>query len=286
MQVKLTIQEKLKDLRTERGLNLEELAAKTDLSKSALGEYETNENKDISLHAIVKLADFYGVSTDYLLGLTEIKNHANAELHSLHLRDDMIELLRSGRINNRLLCEIVLHPAFPQLLTDIEICVDRIADMRIKDMNGLLETTRQAIMQKYSPEDTDLYLRTLEVAQVSEDIFFSHILHKELETIIRDIRDAHEKDITTADLESDTADATSDIQQKMQQALLSDGTLRQKRARAAGIAMKLDYDKLSESDQQALERISSISPVFATVMSQRGKGMSAMSHGSGKRKKR
>ena len=50
--------------------------------------------------------------------------------------------------------------------------------------------------------------------------------------------------------------------------------------------MKLDYDKLSESDQQALERISSISPVFATVMSQRGKGMSAMTHGSGKRKKR
>ena len=40
MQVKLTIQERLKDLRVERGLTLEQLAEQTGLSKSALGKYE------------------------------------------------------------------------------------------------------------------------------------------------------------------------------------------------------------------------------------------------------
>ena len=34
---------------------------------------------------------FYGVSTDYLMGLTENKNHPNTELQSLHLSDDMVE---------------------------------------------------------------------------------------------------------------------------------------------------------------------------------------------------
>ena len=43
------------------------------MSKSALGKYETNDYKDISPYAIVTLAEFYGVSTDYLLGLTETK---------------------------------------------------------------------------------------------------------------------------------------------------------------------------------------------------------------------
>ena len=36
MQVNLTIQERLKDLRVERGLTLEQLSEKTGISKSAL----------------------------------------------------------------------------------------------------------------------------------------------------------------------------------------------------------------------------------------------------------
>lgn len=35
----LTIQERLKDLRVERGLTLEQLAEQTGLSRSALGSY-------------------------------------------------------------------------------------------------------------------------------------------------------------------------------------------------------------------------------------------------------
>ena len=45
----LTIQERLKDLRVERGLTLEQLAEETHLSKSALGSYEGDKFKDISL---------------------------------------------------------------------------------------------------------------------------------------------------------------------------------------------------------------------------------------------
>ena len=40
MNCKLTLQEKLKDLRTEQGLSLIELSEKTGISKSALGSYE------------------------------------------------------------------------------------------------------------------------------------------------------------------------------------------------------------------------------------------------------
>ena len=44
----LSIQERLKDLRVERGLTLGQLAEQTGLSKSALGSYETEDFKDIS----------------------------------------------------------------------------------------------------------------------------------------------------------------------------------------------------------------------------------------------
>ena len=65
MNITLTIQEKLKDLRTEKGLTLEQLAEQTGISKSALGKYESDDYKDISPFNLVALAKFYGVSSDY-----------------------------------------------------------------------------------------------------------------------------------------------------------------------------------------------------------------------------
>ena len=95
MYAKLTIPERLKDLRVvDKHLTLEQLAEQTGLSKSALGKYEADDFKDISPFSMVELAKFYGVSTDYLLGLTEQKNHPNTELEALHLGDDVIEVLR------------------------------------------------------------------------------------------------------------------------------------------------------------------------------------------------
>ena len=68
MQVKLTIGERLKDLRTAQKLTLEQLAAEVGISKSALGKYESDNSKDISPYSILLLADYYGVSCDYLMG--------------------------------------------------------------------------------------------------------------------------------------------------------------------------------------------------------------------------
>ena len=78
--MELSTQERLKDLRVERGLTLEQLAEQTHLSKSALGSYEADDFKDISHYALIKLAKFYRVTADYLLGLSETKNYPNADL--------------------------------------------------------------------------------------------------------------------------------------------------------------------------------------------------------------
>ena len=125
--MELSIQERLKDLRVERGLTLEQLEEQVNLSKSALGSYEAKDFKDISHYAIIKLAKFYGVTADYLLGLSQTRNHPNADLADLRLSDDMIELLKSGLIDNSLLCELAVHPDFPRLMADLEIYVNGIA---------------------------------------------------------------------------------------------------------------------------------------------------------------
>lgn len=123
--IRLTLQEELRDLREERGLKLEELSKQIGISKSALGQYENDEGKEIGHKHICMLAEYFNVSADYLVGLSENRNPVNAEVRDLHLQDKTIELLTSGKLNNRLICEMIEHKDFPRFLVDTEAYVDR-----------------------------------------------------------------------------------------------------------------------------------------------------------------
>ena len=88
MKCKLSIQEKLKDLRIEKGLSLQELSEQTGISRASLGNYETDDYKKITHKAIVTLAKFYGVTSDYLLGLTENREQHRFPVDDLGLDDE------------------------------------------------------------------------------------------------------------------------------------------------------------------------------------------------------
>lgn len=272
MQTKLTMAERLKDLRVSgKKLTLEELAEQTGLSKSALGNYEKDGSTEVSPYAMVTLAKFYGVSTDYLLGLTENKNHPNTALDELHLSDPAVDVLRDGRLNTRLLSEMICHPDFRRLLIDMEICVDRIADMRLKDMNLLLDWTRQKVMKKYHPEEDDLSLRTLELAQLNDDMFYGHVLHSDLDAIVKDIRTAHEPDITTADNQTEAEATAQDMALLLAEALDYEGTTDEKRAFLVCRTLDIKYDRLSDEEKAVFARVCKKSPKLINIMSQRGK---------------
>ena len=80
MKVATSIQERLWELRKDKGLNLEELSKLTGISKSALGSYEKEDYKEINHGNLITLADFYGVSVDYLLCRTENREQINTPL--------------------------------------------------------------------------------------------------------------------------------------------------------------------------------------------------------------
>ena len=193
-----TIQERLWELRKDKGLNLEELSELTGISKSALGSYEKEDYKEINHGNLITLADFYEVSVDYLLCRTENREQINTPLTGLHLNDEMVALLKSGRINNRLLCELATHKDFIKFLADIEIYVDGIATMQIQNLNALVDTVRHEIIERYRPGEDDPHLKVLQAAHISDDEYFSHMVLDDLNLIIRDIREAHKKDSESA----------------------------------------------------------------------------------------
>lgn len=64
---------RLKLLREEKGLFQSDIAKILGVSVAAVGFYE-NEKRDMSPETIIKLAEYFGVSTDYLLGKSDIRN--------------------------------------------------------------------------------------------------------------------------------------------------------------------------------------------------------------------
>ncbi len=57
----------IKELRTEKGLSQEQLAKQIGVSQKAIDYWERNVNEPKASY-IIKLADFFDVSADYLLG--------------------------------------------------------------------------------------------------------------------------------------------------------------------------------------------------------------------------
>lgn len=63
---------RLRELRIDRGLLQYDIAKVIDKSDRVVGFYETGD-RDMSTDTLSKLADFFNVSIDYLLGKSEIR---------------------------------------------------------------------------------------------------------------------------------------------------------------------------------------------------------------------
>ena len=223
------------------------------------------------------------MSTDYLLGLTENKAREGGDIAELHLSDDALETLRTGKFNHRLLSEMITHNGFPRLMTDMEIVVDRIAEMRVKSMNNMLDATRQEVIARYNPDENDLHLRTMELAmQLDEESFLGHVMHEDLDAIVHDIREAHKTDSMTAD--DGSIPTTEDIREKIQMAM--DSKSREEFfVKQFCDAFQIPREEVTENEVMTLINLLGKSPQMKNPQSRRGK-MTQQPHGQGKRKKK
>ena len=128
MKTRISVQERLKDLRVERGLNLEELAQETGISKSALGSYENDDdgNKEINHGSLLKLAD----AEIYVDGMATMRfrdmNSSLAAVRAMILEDHpeavadrAIKVLEAGQIEEEDFFCHVTHKTWDVILHDI-----------------------------------------------------------------------------------------------------------------------------------------------------------------------
>lgn len=67
----ISFKERLKELRTERNISQQELGEIVNVSKMAVSHWEKGHSEP-SISQLIILAEFFGVTTDYLIGKTEL----------------------------------------------------------------------------------------------------------------------------------------------------------------------------------------------------------------------
>lgn len=78
---------KIKNLRQNKGLTQAEMAEKIDVARTTYAMYEQGK-REPDFEILEKIADYFNVSTDYLLGRTDAKNQ---EELAAHRSDDFLE---------------------------------------------------------------------------------------------------------------------------------------------------------------------------------------------------
>ncbi len=66
----IKLYERIRNLREDRDLTQTDIAKHLGMSQTGYSKYETGEN-DIPTQILIRLADFYNTSVDYLLGRTD-----------------------------------------------------------------------------------------------------------------------------------------------------------------------------------------------------------------------
>lgn len=79
----MNIGERIAELRKDKGLKQKDLAVKLNVAISTISNYETDSHEP-DLTNLCKLADMLGVTTDYLLGRTDIPISVNVLKDTIH----------------------------------------------------------------------------------------------------------------------------------------------------------------------------------------------------------
>lgn len=172
------IHEKIGDLRIERGLTKKQVSEDLGIPASQLTRIENENIKSIGHDLIIKFADYFGVSTDYLLGKTDIRFRKNVELSKLGLSNKALVVLLSGMVDMQLLSQIIENKYFVSLMNYAEsyfkgehekgfLSRNEMIDMAVTDIAEYIEQhpsavragqkdIRQLRAQKVSGTEADL----------------------------------------------------------------------------------------------------------------------------------
>ena len=112
----MDIARRITELREEHDWKKTELARRLGISHSQVSRIESGETETLSSDILIRLAEVFDVSADYLLGLTDVRTKKNLDIAQLGISEEAAIQLASGKLDLEMLSRLLEHKEFAKVL--------------------------------------------------------------------------------------------------------------------------------------------------------------------------
>ena len=215
-----TVRQRIQGLIKERKITQAELAAEIGMAESTLSRFLSEKTDKIGDEYIIKIADFLGVSTDFILGQTDFPERRNYDIEELVLSYKAAMALYTRKVDTDVVNRILENPQFPEITRMIaryfkDSNAEGPAGLNamwdtMQQMIGTLDTTHLANPQEGTEAVTQI-LSMMKTAPHEKDV---EAIQAALMTMLRDIKAGIQTQTPTTEL------ATKQITQSMMQSMV------------------------------------------------------------------
>ena len=201
-----TVRHRIQELIKERKITQAELAAEIGMAESSLSRFLSEKTDKIGDEYIIKIADFLGVSTDFILGQTAFPERRNYDIEELGLSYKAAMALYTRAVDTDVVNRILESPQFPEITRMISrYFKDTIAEGfavqnamwdTMQQMIGTLGTSHLANPQE-GTEATTQILNMMKTAPHEKDV---EAIQSALMTMLRNIKAGIQTQTPTTEL--------------------------------------------------------------------------------------
>ena len=187
--------DRVQDLCKSRKITQAALADAIDVDRSKLSRFISGKTDSLTDEDVIRIARYFNVSTDFLLGETDEPDRKNYDIGELGLTIQAARNLYSGKVNSKILCQILEHERCGDLMQKIAVYEDGLLTSGIAAENQLLGSLAGILtgQAKAFPEDRAAAasaIPVLQSLQVSTYTGETDAIMKSFGGIVRDIKKA------------------------------------------------------------------------------------------------
>ena len=147
--------ERISDLCNGRHISQKELAKRIGLSAPQLSRIVSGETKTLSSDILIAVAKEFKVSSDYILGLSEVSARKSYDIFELGFSEGAAKGLVTGAVDMDILNRLLAHKSFPYLLGLIRIYFQDTAKAGIMARNRIIDMATSSLtdVMKNHPEN-------------------------------------------------------------------------------------------------------------------------------------
>ena len=215
-----TVRERIQDQIKERKITQGELAAEIGMAESSLSRFLSEKTDKIGDEYIIKIANYLGVSTDFILGQTDFPERRSYDIRELGLSYKAAMALYTREDDTDVVNRILENPQFPEITRMISrYFKDTIAEGfaaqnamwdTLQQLTSVVDRNHLANPQEGVEAATQI-LSMLKTSPYEKDI---ETIQTALMDMLRDIKDGIQTQTPTTEL------ATKQITQSMMQTIV------------------------------------------------------------------